>query len=61
MRAVQVATLATLVGLTCVSLARADEDVDRAFAAARVNAIAGDVVAQFSLGAMLYYGGNDTA
>src|SRR6185436_9187917 len=29
--------------------------------AARVRAGAGDVVAQFSLGAMLYYGGDDTA
>jgi TPR repeat protein len=41
--------------------ARADEDVDRAFQAARDRAAAGDVVAQFSLGAMLYYGSNETA
>ena len=36
-------------------------DVERALAAARVKAPPGDVVAQFSLGAMLYYGGDDTA
>src|SRR5262245_26191457 len=41
--------------------ARADADVERAFAAARVKANGGDVIAQFSLGAMLYYGSNDTA
>ena len=40
---------------------RADDDVERALAAARVRAAAGDVVAQFSLGAMLYYGDDDTA
>ena len=61
MRAVHFATFATIVRLTCVRPTSADEDVDRAFAAARVSAIAGDVVAQFSLGAMLYYGGHDTA
>src|SRR5207244_8271130 len=38
-----------------------DQSVERALAAARVNAGAGDVIAQFSLGAMLYYGGADTA
>ena len=38
-----------------------DEEVERALAAARVKANAGDVVAQFSLGSMLYYGANDTA
>jgi len=36
-------------------------DVDEAFAAARTRAAAGDVIAQFSLGALLYYGGTDTA
>ena len=61
MRVVHIATLATIVGFMCVRPAGADDDVDRAFAAARVSASAGDVVAQFSLGAMLYYGGNDTA
>jgi uncharacterized protein len=40
---------------------RVDADVERAFAAARGRGAAGDVVAQFSLGAMLYYGGDDTA
>jgi uncharacterized protein len=38
-----------------------DEEVERALAAARVKANAGDVVAQFSLGSMLYYGASDTA
>ena len=61
MRVLHVAALAAIVGLTSVRPAGADEDVDRAFAAARVRASAGDVVAQFSLGALLYYGGNDTA
>ena len=61
MRAVHVATLAAMIALNCVSPAGADDDVDRAFATARVSASAGDVVAQFSLGAMLYYGGTDTA
>src|SRR5688572_18700246 len=38
-----------------------DPDVTRALDAARARAVAGDVLAQFSLGAMLYYGGDDTA
>jgi TPR repeat protein len=38
-----------------------DADVVRALDAARASALAGNVVAQFSLGAMLYYGGTDTA
>ena len=40
---------------------RVDVDVERALAAARVRATGGDVVAQFSLGAMLYYSGDDMA
>ena len=36
-------------------------DVDRALDAVRIRANAGDVIAQFSLGAMLYYGATDTA
>ena len=36
-------------------------DVDRALAAARARADAGDPVAQFSLGAFLYYGSTQTA
>ena len=36
-------------------------DVDQAFAQARTRASAGDAMAQFSLGALLYYGGSDTA
>jgi TPR repeat protein len=51
--------LCALVYLT--PLRAADQDVERAFAAGRVKAEAGDVVAQFSLGAMLYYSGTDTA
>ena len=39
----------------------ADDDVERAIAAVRIKAAAGDVVAQFSLGALIYYGGDDTA
>jgi uncharacterized protein len=41
--------------------ARQADDVDRAFAAARARAASGDVVAQFSLGALLYYGRDETA
>jgi hypothetical protein len=40
--------------------AQDDAEVARALAAARVKAEAGDVVAQFSLGALLYYGAEDT-
>jgi TPR repeat protein len=40
--------------------AQFDKDAEQALAAARVSATAGDVVAQFSLGAMLYYGADDT-
>jgi len=39
--------------------AHAQPDVDAAVAAVRVKATAGDVIAQFSLGAMLYYGADD--
>jgi TPR repeat protein len=64
MRTLLIVASAAFVGLT-TSGTRAgtlpDDDVERAFAAARVKAAAGDVVAQFSLGAMLYYGGTDTA
>src|SRR5438445_7448127 len=44
-----------------VLLAVVEDDVTRAMDAARAKAAAGDVVAQFSLGAMLYYGGAETA
>jgi uncharacterized protein len=37
----------------------ADEDVERALVAVRASAKSGDVVAQFSLGGMLYYAGSD--
>jgi hypothetical protein len=41
--------------------ARQDPDVERALAAVRVRAGAGDVVAQFSLGSILYYATDGTA
>src|SRR6188474_3085696 len=48
--------------IICLALvAAADDEVSRALDAGRAKAAAGDVVAQFSLGAMLYYGGADTA
>jgi TPR repeat protein len=43
------------------SAAQIDPDVDRALAAARARANEGDVVAQFSLGSIFYYGTEDTA
>src|SRR5262245_41790269 len=53
--------IACLASLCCVvASVAADDDVDRAFAAVRVRAEAGDVVAQFSLGALLYFGASDT-
>ena len=54
MRALSLVICAVLVAAT-------DDDVTRAMDAARAKATAGDVVAQFSLGAMLYYGGAETA
>ena len=54
MRALSLAICAAL-------LAVPDDEVSRAMDAARAKAIAGDVVAQFSVGAMLYYGGAETA
>jgi TPR repeat protein len=41
--------------------AQPNPDVERALAAVRVRANAGDVVAQFSLGSILYYGAHNTA
>jgi hypothetical protein len=41
--------------------AQANQEVERALAAARAKATAGDVIAQFSLGSCLYYGASDTA
>lgn len=61
MRASLFAAGACFAALTCAVAATADRDVERALEAARARAAAGDVVAQFSLGAMLYYGGNDSA
>jgi TPR repeat protein len=56
-----VAVCAALVTQIAPAGAPVDDDVARSLAAGRVRAAAGDVVAQFSLGAMLYYGGDDTA
>src|SRR5215471_16629583 len=41
--------------------AQPERDVERALAAAHTLADAGDVVAQLSLGSILYFGANDTA
>ena len=56
-----VAVFVTLTRLTRAEAAPPDADVERALDAARAVALAGDPVAQFSLGAMLYFGGSDTA
>jgi uncharacterized protein len=63
MRATQSAACAIFVAVAYATPAgaRVQQDVERAFAAVRASATRGDVVAQFSLGAMLYYGGDDTA
>lgn len=45
---------------SAVVVPSADRDVERALEAARVRAAGNDVVAQFSLGEMLYYGADDT-
>jgi TPR repeat protein len=53
---------AAFIALTVTTAGSAiDQDVDRALAAARAQAAAGDVVAQFSLGSLLYSGAADTA
>jgi TPR repeat protein len=63
MRAVRSAACAVVVALAYATPATesVEQDVERALAAARVSATRGNVIAQFSLGAMLYYGGDDTA
>ena len=45
--------------IVSVTVHAADVDVDRALASVRARAEAGDVVAQFTLGEMLYYGTTD--
>lgn len=64
-RKVMSAWLFAVCALTSLALATQvasrDDDVERALDEARTRAAAGDVVAQFSLGAMHYYGDNDTA
>jgi uncharacterized protein len=52
--------VAALVSPTGVG-AQGGDDVQRAMGAARVRANNGDVVAQFSLGSLLYYGSEETA
>jgi TPR repeat protein len=42
-------------------LSAAPDEVSEALANVRINATAGDVIAQFSLGALLYYGSVDTS
>ena len=63
MRALRVLRLASPLWIVWVTTmtAQVDGDVERALAAARARAAAGDAVAQFSLGALLYYGGSDLA
>lgn len=53
--------LSTLLLAPNSALDAADADVDRALAAARAQAEAGDAVAQFSLGSLTYFGAQDTA
>src|SRR5580765_6310076 len=54
--------LAALLALTLTAhaVAQADGDVERAIDALRARATAGDAVAQFSLGSLLYYGTPET-
>jgi TPR repeat protein len=61
MRVILLTACVVFAGLTTAIRADAaqDPDVEAALAAARVKAAAGDVVAQFSLGAILYYSGQD--
>jgi TPR repeat protein len=59
MLALCLVTVATLSAAADREPAR--QDVEGALAAARVRALAGDVVAQFSLGSVLYYGSTETA
>ena len=63
MRALRLLLLGTTLCATQLTTmsAQADADVESALAAARARAGAGDTVAQFSLGALLYYGGSDLA
>ena len=64
MRVIPFAAGALVAALACAApggAATDDPDVARAMEAVRARAAAGDVTAQFSLGALLYYGGTDTA
>jgi TPR repeat protein len=55
------ALFAALASVTPARAPAEDRDVARALEAARARAASGDATAQFSLGAILYYGGTDTA
>jgi TPR repeat protein len=63
MRSFLLGALATALGMAPAGPAprQVDPDVDKALAAARARADAGDVIAQFSLGAVLYYSTEHTA
>jgi len=58
-----VAVITASIALLTTTAGRAQPagEVERAFAAVRKSAVAGDAVAQFTLGALLYFGGDDTA
>jgi len=62
MRLIAGATLAALfvTGISTLAGAQVEPDVERALAALRLRATQGDRVAQFSLGAIQYYGSPDT-
>jgi hypothetical protein len=55
-RLVAASAIVAILMCAAVSGAGADDDVERALAQVRARAAAGDVVAQFSLGSILYYG-----
>lgn len=57
----RLATLCVLLTIGSAVAGRGADDVQRALDAVRARARAGDVVAQFSLGSLLYYGGADVA
>jgi TPR repeat protein len=52
--------LVVVVVLSCDLAAQDATDVQRAFATVRTRATRGDVIAQFTLGSMLYYGSDET-
>jgi uncharacterized protein len=58
---VVVASVAAMPIVGALARTPQDADVERALADVKTRAIAGDVVAQFSLGSVLYYGTRETA